>query len=875
MYLLGGATYQLIKTAAGEILLKKVKPSPGQIDLFSGAAYSPRLRPKKAPEQLTLVEGGRTSDLISLSTLRPKAIPKLDAKGRKRAPKGGGYFTNPSTGETRFFAGGKFVPDEFAEEATPEDSPQMGLFYDRLPDANSEPSRVETVQETANEAENPLADGFGDGGYVAAGDGLGAANSGSDRRQSEAVEPKLVTARAEFTSSGDRSLVPASVREFLADHQQEGVAKAIAALNSEGGFLLADGTGAGKTRQQLAIAQNYLEQGKKVLIVSPAEVLKPNWKKGQVTGSFSKDADAMGLTINLTKDSLSGDGINLSTYENLSKLKGAIDGDTVLIFDEAHYMKNSDSARTKHGIEMMKTAHAVLYATATPADKPEHIPYLFRAGIFKGHTKSYVYDWLGLVQKEVWTGVKNIKVWEMPRRGADQVYVKMAGLFDDLTDRGLAVKREISMDGVNVDFKTVTLPDVACKMLDDISDRYDAGENGGLEKAQMLMQQRRQLEPYKIPAAVDEAREGLKNGEQVILFVARVSESEVSGKEGEDAVVSSEGTAGMLRSALEAAGITDVVELHGGAKTKAGEAMDAFQGGQAKVIIATVESGGTGVNLDDTIGDAPRRLVMVTPPFNAVNNLQAAGRVWRMTTKSAPTIKYLFTDTEVDAWNRKIIANKMAAVGAAVQGEVGLLDLPSDVSDEAIEAFIAARDDGKPVQAGDNPRLPEAAKRVPDGFIPNKYGGYSPDGKYVSEGEGYIRKENGRWITYTKEQALAGGKVEKVEAPKTDTPKVSRSGAADAIAKTINAMEHAVEAKTWSGGDRIRVYLNKPGSRSGFGFLEIGPDGKAVDKTTLRPGHPILESLADRLQKAARFVYLIGAHQYKFQDGYLRLIHHA
>jgi hypothetical protein len=131
MFFLGGATYQLIKNAAGDLLLKKVKPAPGQIDLFSGAVYEPKkLKPKAAPEQLGLFDGGDTSGLISLSTLKPKATPKVDTKGRKRAPKGGGYFTNPGTGETKFFEGGKFVPAEFSTEApNPTATPNLFDFF--------------------------------------------------------------------------------------------------------------------------------------------------------------------------------------------------------------------------------------------------------------------------------------------------------------------------------------------------------------------------------------------------------------------------------------------------------------------------------------------------------------------------------------------------------------------------------------------------------------------------------------------------------------------------------------------------------------------------------------------------------------------------
>ncbi|MGL5062701.1 MAG: hypothetical protein ACRC62_22215 [Microcoleus sp.] len=62
LYLIGPAAYQLIKTAAGELLLKKVKPVPGQIDLFSGEVYQPKkkLQPKGQEE---IAAQGRTDGI--------------------------------------------------------------------------------------------------------------------------------------------------------------------------------------------------------------------------------------------------------------------------------------------------------------------------------------------------------------------------------------------------------------------------------------------------------------------------------------------------------------------------------------------------------------------------------------------------------------------------------------------------------------------------------------------------------------------------------------------------------------------------------------------------------------------------------------------
>jgi hypothetical protein len=294
-------------------------------------------------------------------------------------------------------------------------------------------------------------------------------------------------------------------------------------------------------------------------------------------------------------------------------------------------------------------------------------------------------------------------------------------------------------------------------MLDDIARAYDMATEGvGLQKAQMLMQQRRQLEPYKIPSAIESAKAAIARGDQVVIFASRVNESEVipkkKGNEAADAkvVASSEGTIKTLVRALKDEGIP-VTELHGGTKIKAADAMADFQSGKARVIVATIESGGTGINLDDTVGDKPRTLIMMTPPFSAVENVQAAGRVWRMSSQSYPKIEYLMTDADVDVWNREIIAAKMQSLGAATNGESGVLS-GGDIGDYNNVARSGS--------AAPRPPSPTAATRTkPPGFFVNKFDGWTPDGIHVKAGEGYIRQENGRWITYSADSVDERGRV--------------------------------------------------------------------------------------------------------------------
>ncbi|HOO13150.1 MAG TPA: hypothetical protein PK684_09370, partial [Bacillota bacterium] len=73
----------------------------------------------------------------------------------------------------------------------------------------------------------------------------------------------------------------------LKDHQKEGVKLALEALENYGAFILADGTGAGKTAQMLAVAEHYSRQGKKVLLVlHNAESFEE---------AFLRDAEVLGI----------------------------------------------------------------------------------------------------------------------------------------------------------------------------------------------------------------------------------------------------------------------------------------------------------------------------------------------------------------------------------------------------------------------------------------------------------------------------------------------------------------------------------------------------------------------------------------------------
>lgn len=489
-------------------------------------------------------------------------------------------------------------------------------------------------------------------------DGIaGTVGGGADGAGSAgASEQRILTAREGQTKRVSdeevERLIPGDLRQHLTAEQTQGVALGLLAMQEHGGFLNADSTGVGKTRQELATAKILAGKGRKVLLVSTAAIIQPNWSKGTIDENTSmfRDSQAMGVpwALNNGTKALQAGQVHLTTYESLGRIKDKIDKDTDVIFDEAHYIKNVEAQRGQHGHEIADKAGSVQYDTATPGDQPEHLAYLFRTKLFGD--KSW---------KEVRGDFNDDKI------GSEAVLSNIDHVFRQLTEKGLMVRRELSLDNLDVHMDRVTLPQEAHDELAKIAANAKTG--GAASAASAMMQSRLRQERHKIPQAAKGAAEEIAAGRQVILFVGGVNAPEGSAE-------GTKGSAALLREHLASQGINDVVEYHSG-PTADDDAVGKFDRGEARVFITTIPSGSTGINLDDTKGDRPRTAMVVTPPWTANENIQLAGRILRLKTKGRAKLRYMFGDTDVDRHNYDLLSSKMKTIKAVVQGETQKLDL--------------------------------------------------------------------------------------------------------------------------------------------------------------------------------------------------------
>ena len=479
--------------------------------------------------------------------------------------------------------------------------------------------------------------------------------------------------RGRAVKKSQEIVLPGNILEVLRQHQIDGTQSAIYSMDNYGGFILADGTGAGKTMQELAVLNHYKQKGNSVIIVTEKQII-PN---------FKEQAELLGINIELLdnkvgKLSKDKNTITITTYSSLKKLKDRAD---YIVFDESHNLKNHSSKKTKVGKSFADEAKGVMYASATPIDKTTQIQYLKETGVFDNTSFSKTMGALGYQYVEKNIGRRTVGAWEryVPQADAKQ---RLEDYFTELGNLGMLIKREVRLDSLSVNVAETKLNKKVHGAIEKVGLEY------GNNEAIRLMSRRRYLEPYKMDKTVEVIDKKLAEGRKVVVFMDRVND--ITDKEGE---VASRGTIQLLEERLKAKDIKTAAIY--GAKSSA-KAIKDFNEGDARVAILTPQKGGAGISLDDTIGDNPRSMIIVTPPFSAMDNVQMVGRIVRLNTKSDSDLTYILSDSYIDMWNFDIIAKKLSTLEAMVQGDIK--DILADVDnvgfgDRELPSIIAENRD--------------------------------------------------------------------------------------------------------------------------------------------------------------------------------------
>jgi len=417
----------------------------------------------------------------------------------------------------------------------------------------------------------------------------------------------------------------ASYKGGLGEDQQYAVNLALR-RQSEGGpaFLLADGTGVGKTREILAIADQMAQRGgKPVLIVTQ--------NKQVIAGSFTDDSRTMGITLGKT--------IQVGTYDDLRAGKIGRGDYAAVIFDEAHNLKNADSSRSFAAAQVK--APFKVYATATPMDKAFNAAY-FLAEI-SGMSELEVQDALGfrIMERRDETG-KVVGFYPVLKPGynAARVNQELARLRGEAVKNGAMIRREYPFYGEIMTDPIEQMPEEFLDLQEAVDDYWQAQiEEARSPRWRMsLAGQRigelgRLAETFKTGPVMARVQEELKAGRTVIVVGENVNPSDLKGAD-----FTTTGLVSNLAAALEQQGVR-VARIYGdGDKSRA---IADLQSGRAQVALMTPQSGGTGVNLDDVAGDRPRTMIIATTNWAGDQFDQILGRVSRRNTASPANVVFM------------------------------------------------------------------------------------------------------------------------------------------------------------------------------------------------------------------------------------------
>ena len=136
-------------------------------------------------------------------------------------------------------------------------------------------------------------------------------------------------------------------------------------LSTVGRCILADDMGIGKSKQ--SIEASKLLEAKNILIVCPKTAAVTVWQDEIEKWTGSKGTVLKGTSSKkLEKLDRASDGWYITTYGSLKMIKDTSNRFDILIFDEAHKLKNKDAYRSKYAYGLQRRANHVFMLTGTP-----------------------------------------------------------------------------------------------------------------------------------------------------------------------------------------------------------------------------------------------------------------------------------------------------------------------------------------------------------------------------------------------------------------------------------------------------------------------------------------------------------------------------
>jgi hypothetical protein len=489
------------------------------------------------------------------------------------------------------------------------------------------------------------------------------------------------------------TISPETAQQLKYAGQKQIVQMALSALERGDGFVLASGTGTGKTYTGSAIIKEFINAnpGARVLYITKnADLLSAGEKSFKAVAKTS-----FGLDVNTSVPRGTFEkGVHGTTYQRLLGNEAYKNADwDLVVADESGEMRNwfrEDSQQGKSAMAVIDKSKKAVYVSATPWHSPMEYGYAKKLGLWEPN------------QFEKWIS-ENFAHEKI----GDKVFArldpgKQAILRNQLIERGQFVSQMISYEGFTTHFGVVPVTEETRRSLNRIHEGVSRAKanleaSGKKSLASRLgafeaTYTKAFLERSRVPQAIELVKKAREAGWHVLVFSETTSADlfrrpllDAEGNELEEA-----GTYrkldqdmngdlsriipefGNVFDDLKKAFGEDIVDFSGGRNTdgQRAEAKKSFNDATKPIMYTTYAAGGIGHSFHDEQGTKPRLSVYLGPPYSGVLLDQALGRTWRFGVNSDARAVFLATDSAPDI---RLMATKigprMRALRASVQGE--------------------------------------------------------------------------------------------------------------------------------------------------------------------------------------------------------------
>jgi SNF2 family DNA or RNA helicase len=450
-----------------------------------------------------------------------------------------------------------------------------------------------------------------------------------------------------------------ALADGLFPHQIEGVAFLLGRRRA----ILADDMGLGKTRQAI-VSLRHLAPGGPRLIVCPASV-KRNWAREiaiaapdspvlLIDGGMPIAATAEWIIVNY--DIL---GRHMDTLRRMPW--------TALVFDEAHYLKNHTSARSKLARQLTVDAAAnavpplaVQLLTGTPlTSRPRDLFVLLQ---LVGHPlgRSFL-----AFAKRYCAAEKGDYGWKTGgASNIEELTVQLHGvMLRRSKDDVLALPPKLRT-WLPVDVPAGTGSRAVKKVFEILAGTHDGPVTSRSMEARkrgkllaFVVEARQALAIAKTSATLDLVKGAVDQGEKVIVFSCFDEPVQRFARElGSIAVLLTGKTPTAMRQQL----------------------VDRFQqDDDVRVLVANIIAGGTGLNLTSAT-----QVVFNDLDWVPTNHWQAEDRAYRIGQTRTVNVTYFVARNTIDDFVQAVLETKAALVNAIVEGEALAAGQGGDVLDE-------------------------------------------------------------------------------------------------------------------------------------------------------------------------------------------------